>query len=74
MDQPCAHVALVLGCFLCAYAWDDLMPVAPAFFIRNLARVHGRLASRLQARFPRAQFFPGDHSTHPTRRPTAHDW
>jgi hypothetical protein len=74
MDQPCAHVALALGCFLCAYSWDDLVPVAPAFSIRNLSRVSGRLASRLQARFPRAHVFPGDHSAHLTRRPPAHDW
>jgi hypothetical protein len=73
MDQHCPHVAVALGCFLYTYEPDDLVPLAPAFFAGNLARVSLRLASRLQARFPGVFLLHGDHDAPRTRSPTAHE-
>jgi hypothetical protein len=73
MDQHCSHMAVALGCFLYAYQPGDLVPLAPAFFTRNLPRVRTRLVSRLHARFPGAHLFGGDHGAPRTRPPTVRE-
>jgi len=74
IDRTACHVAVALGCFLYRYPPSALVRLAPALCQPDqFLRLRARLAQQLQARFPRAHVFPGDHARRRTRVPTAHD-
>jgi hypothetical protein len=74
MDRTACHVAVALGCLLYGYPPEALVRLAPALCAPDqIQRIRVRLVSQLQARFPRAHLFAGDHDTRRTRVPTAYD-
>jgi hypothetical protein len=74
LDRSACHVAVALGCLLYCYPPEALVRLAPALCApHQVHRIRVRLVSQLQARFPRAHFFAGDHGTRRLRLPTVHD-
>jgi hypothetical protein len=74
LDRPACHVAVALGCLLYCYPPEALVQLAPALCAPDqIQRIRARLVSRLQARFPHAHLFGGDHGTSRMRLLTAHD-
>jgi hypothetical protein len=74
LDRPACHIAVALGCFLYRYPPGVLVRLAPAFCqLDQTLRIRARLAQQLQARFPRAHVFPGNHATRRICFPSAHD-
>jgi hypothetical protein len=74
MDRTACHVAVALGCFLYRYPLGALVRLVPALCDpHQIQCIRVRLMQQLQARFPRAHLFEGDHGTRRTRLPTAHD-
>jgi hypothetical protein len=64
LDRPACHVAVALGCLLYCYPPEALVQLAPALCAPDqIQRIRARLVSRLQARFPHAHLFGGDHGT-----------
>jgi hypothetical protein len=74
LDRPACYVAVVLGCLLYRYPPEALVRLTPALCAPDqIQRIRLRLVSQLQARFPRAHWFPGDHGAARLCLPTAHD-
>jgi hypothetical protein len=74
LNRPACHMAVALGCLLYRYPPEALVRLAPALCAPDqIQGIRVRLVSQLHARFPRADFFPGDHGATRLRLPTAHD-
>jgi hypothetical protein len=74
LNRPACHMSVALGCLLYRYPLAALVRLAPALCAPDqIQRIHVRLVSQLQARFPRAPWVPGDHGAARLRLPTAHD-